>query len=83
MTKGVTVLVVLGIALAALAGWAAGFDGTLATIFVLIALFGVLAIAVARKARTGLVAPAQCSSCGGLISPNAPYCKHCGAAVAR
>ena len=43
-----------------------------------IVLFGALAIAVADKARSGAVQPASCPECGGLISPNAPHCKHCG-----
>jgi hypothetical protein len=31
--------------------------------------------------RLTRVAPAKCAACGGLISPNAPHCKHCGATV--
>jgi hypothetical protein len=81
MTFGVTGVVILGVVGALVLGVAAGLDGALVTILVFIALSGALAIAVARKARTGLVAPARCASCGGLISPNAPYCKHCGAST--
>lgn len=50
--------------------------------FVILAL--VLAcswLGFALLGRTGDVGPAKCSACGGLISPNAPYCKHCGARV--
>jgi hypothetical protein len=74
-------VVVAGIVLASLVGLDRGFDATSAVIILLIVAVGVLGIAVARRSRTGEVAPARCSECGGLNSPNAPYCKHCGASV--
>ncbi|MDQ4095368.1 MAG: hypothetical protein M3174_04080 [Actinomycetota bacterium] len=78
MTSAVTVLVVLGVAVALALGLAAGFDSTAVIIFAFVVLFGALAIAAARKARSGAVSPGRCPECGGLVSPNAPYCKHCG-----
>jgi hypothetical protein len=83
VTFGVAFLVVLGVIAMILLGIGTGFDTGALIIIGFIALFGGLAIAVARKARTGAVAPATCASCGGLISPNAPYCKHCGTPVSR
>jgi hypothetical protein len=56
-----------------------GLDLKALIIIGLIAAFGALALAVTRKTKAGGIAPAQCTECGGLISPNAPYCKHCGA----
>lgn len=38
--------------------------------------FALLALGVVRQARHAQ--PATCSECGGVISPNAPVCKHCG-----
>jgi hypothetical protein len=75
------VLVVAGI-LGTLGLWVGtGFQTSLGIILAFIVVFGVLAIAVFDKASSGTIAPARCDECGGLISPNAPYCKHCGARV--
>lgn len=38
--------------------------------------FALLALGVVRQARHAR--PATCAECGGVISPNAPVCKHCG-----
>ncbi|HYI44208.1 MAG TPA: hypothetical protein VE174_01930 [Actinomycetota bacterium] len=38
--------------------------------------FALLALGVIRQARHAQ--PATCAECGGVISPNAPTCKHCG-----
>jgi hypothetical protein len=38
--------------------------------------FALLGLAVVRQARHAQ--PATCGECGGVISPNAPVCKHCG-----
>jgi hypothetical protein len=81
VTPVVVGLVVLGLALSTGLGIAAGFDATTVILLILIALFGLMAVAVARKSGRGSVAPARCASCGGVISPNAPYCKHCKAPV--
>jgi hypothetical protein len=76
---GVTItIVVVGVALAAAVGIVGGFDTTALIYFALIIALGTLAIAVARKSKTGEVGPRPCTDCGGLNSPNAPYCKHCG-----
>ena len=79
MTGAVVALVVLGVAVVLALGLAVGFDSTALIIFAFVVVFGALAIAAARKARSGAVAPGGCPECGGLVSPNAPYCKHCGA----
>ena len=78
MTVAVRILVGVGIAGAVLLGLGLGFDSTSLVILGFIVLFGGLAIAIADKANRGAVHPATCPSCGGLISPNAPHCKHCG-----
>lgn len=74
-------LVAVGIALVVSIAFAA--DGDLATVFYVapVVLLGVVVIAAAVKMRGGTVGPRECDNCGGLISPNAPYCKHCGAPV--
>ena len=78
-----TAVVAAGIALALIVGLERGFDGTSAAIFLLIVAVGALGIAVARRARSGAVAPARCEECGGLNSPTATACVHCGAALDR
>jgi hypothetical protein len=74
-----TTVIVAGIVLTFLVGLDRGFDATSALIFLLIVAVGALGIAVARRSRSGDVAPTRCRHCGGLMSPSAPYCKHCGA----
>lgn len=71
-------LVVAGIALVVSVAIAAGPD--LASIFYVapVVLLGIVVIAVATKTRAGGVHPRECPNCGGLLSPHAPYCKHCG-----
>lgn len=81
MTIFVVGLVCAGVALALAAGigqWDAAGLGMLAAIL----LLGGLGVAVARRAGTDAVAPARCPVCEGLLSPHAPYCKHCGAPIA-
>ncbi|MBW3594814.1 MAG: hypothetical protein KY391_04480, partial [Actinobacteria bacterium] len=56
-------------------------DAAGGVILVLVFGVGALTIAVARKSGSGAVTPAECPACNGLISPNAPYCKHCGAEI--
>ena len=75
------VLVVLGIALVVSVAFVAGADA--ATVFYLVPILGLgaLALGVALKTRGGKVRPRECAECGGLVSPHAPYCKHCGAAL--
>ena len=77
--SGITIaIVVAGVAAAVLLGIAVGVDAGGVVIFGILFGLGILAIAVARKATTGEVEPARCSECEGLVSPSAPYCKHCG-----
>lgn len=83
MTGLVTAIVVLGVAVTVGLGIAFGFDSTAAIILGFVIAFGVLSILAARRARSGAVAPGECPECGGLVSPNAPYCKHCGAQLGR
>jgi hypothetical protein len=78
VSVAVRILVVLGIVGSVLLGLGLGFDSTSLVILGFIVIFGALAIAITDKAKTGAVQPASCPSCGGLISPNAPHCKHCG-----
>jgi hypothetical protein len=78
VSVAVRLLVGLGILGAILLGLGLGFDSGSLIILGFIVLFGALAVAVADKAKAGAVQPATCPSCGGLVSPNAPHCKHCG-----
>ena len=79
MSKTVTVFVVSAVLFAIGLGIAGGLDTQGMTILMLVIAAGVLAVAVARRAEGGFVDPGTCDNCGGLVSPNAPYCKHCGA----
>ena len=80
MNAAVVALVVLGVAFV-LAVSTQVADTTTLIIAGLVIVTGALAIAVVRRSRSGAVTPASCGECGGLISPNAPYCKHCGAQI--
>ncbi len=77
MTTAVAVFVAVGVIAAVLLGVALGFDIGALVILAFIVGFALLAVAVAQRSARGLAEPASCPSCGGLISPNAPYCKHC------
>jgi hypothetical protein len=83
MSVVTTTLVAIGIGLSVFWGLARGFDAVSIWLVALIVLAGALAIAVARKSSSGAVMPETCSSCGGLVSASAPYCKHCGRSQAR
>ncbi len=74
-------IIVAGVAVALVLGLVTGFDAVGIVIFSLILLVGALGVAAVTRYRSGDVVPATCDECGGLISPNAPYCKHCGASV--
>ena len=80
MSRVVTILVAVGIIEAIVLGYAFGLDVAALSILGSLVVVGVLAIVVARKSEAGAVGigPVHCDSCGGLISSNAPYCKHCG-----
>ena len=79
MSAAVTVLVWLAIVFAVSIGVAAGLDLYAGVILGLILIFGALALAVARRSSGGAIGPTRCRECGGVLSPSAPYCKHCGA----
>lgn len=81
MRGWVTGIVAAGVGLAVAAGVSRGFDAVSLTLLAGIVALGGLAIAVARRAGTGVVGPGRCAHCGGLISPNAPVCKHCDTPV--
>jgi len=57
---------------------AKGFDGVGIALVTSIVVFGGLTVLLLRRAGAGDVRPATCKECGGLISRDAPYCKHCG-----
>ena len=81
MLQAVVTFVLTGIVAAVLLGLGVGFDPTAYLILGLIALTGLGAVMIARRFKAGLASPARCDECGGYISPNAPYCKHCHAPV--
>lgn len=72
-------VVAVGLTLALALGIDQGFDPTSVAILILIALVGALAVAAVNRSSAGVTAPAVCACCAGVISANAPYCKHCGA----
>ena len=79
MITAVTAFIVIATAVAAIFGVAAGLDPVAVILLAVIAAFGCLSIAIARRMRTGTIGPVICSECGGAISEGAPYCKHCNA----
>ena len=81
MSRLVTIFVVLSIIEAVVLGIGAGFDVAALAILITLIATGILAIVIARKSEGDAVGPATCPACGGLMSPNAPYCKHCGEPV--
>lgn len=81
MTGLVTGIVIGGIGLALLLAVAVGVDGTAIVMLVFVLGAGALALATVRRMGSREVGPARCGECGGLLSPNSPYCKHCGAAT--
>lgn len=79
MKRTAIAIVVLGLAVAITSGIAFGFDTRAIVYLGLMTAVGLLAIGVAARTDKRTVGPAHCVQCGGLISPNAPFCKHCGA----
>lgn len=77
MTALVLGLVSLGVALTVGLAVLNGFDTTTVVFLGLIVIFGAMAVAVTRMSSKGSIVPTPCANCGGLISPSAPYCKHC------
>lgn len=79
MSAAVTVVVLVAIAFAVSVGLVAGLDLYAAVILGLILAFGTLALAIARRTKSGTIGPGRCRACGLVVSPNAPFCIHCGA----
>ena len=79
MIVAVRIVVLLGFAAVAALAVANGLDAAGVVILGIVVAVGVVALAASRKIRSGAVTPGRCESCGGLVSPHAPYCKHCGA----
>lgn len=81
MSAAVTVVVAAGLVVVIALSLTRGVDAVAIVLLVLIAAMGATGVAVARRANRGSVAPASCPECNGLVSPHAPYCKHCGASL--
>ena len=79
MTRAVAALVAASVVVVVAAAVTAGIDRYSAVMLALIVAVGALAVVVARKFAAGSVRPVVCPDCGGMLSPHAPYCKHCGA----
>lgn len=77
MTTLVWIVVAGGILLALAFG--GQLDAYAAVLLGFIVGLGWLSVALARRMKKGSVAPGECAECGGLVSPQSPYCKHCGA----
>ncbi|MFP5298365.1 MAG: zinc ribbon domain-containing protein [Actinomycetota bacterium] len=78
MILGTWTIVAWGVIGAVLLGLGMALDITGLVILAFIVLVGGIGIGAVTKIRKGAVAPASCPNCGGLVSPNAPFCKHCG-----
>ena len=74
-------VVLVGTAVALTIGLAAGMDRVALILFGFILGAGVLVLAAVGRMRGGSITPGHCALCEGLISPNSPYCKHCGEPV--
>lgn len=81
MIVAVRVIVLLGFAAVAALAVANGLDAGGVVIAGVVVGVGFVALAAGRRIRSGAVEPGRCDSCGGLVSPHAPYCKHCGEAL--
>lgn len=77
MTAWVVAFIGSGVLAAILLGIGVGFDVTALIYLGGIVGVGILAVSIAAKFSKGTVQAAFCSHCGGTVSPNAPYCKHC------
>lgn len=78
MIYGTWAVVGWGVVAALLLGLGMAFDITALIILGFITLTGWMAIAIAQKVRKGEGGPLSCPRCGGLSSPHAPFCQHCG-----
>lgn len=81
MIVAARVVVLLGFAAVAALAVANGLDAGGVVIAGIVLAVGIVVLAAGRKVGSGAVTPGRCESCGGLVSPHAPYCKHCGAGL--
>lgn len=58
---------------------AAGAQYGLVEVVLLSFVLAVAALGLSMLVRSKRVEPAVCPHCSGVVSPNAPYCKHCNA----
>jgi hypothetical protein len=56
---------------------AAGAQYGLVEVVILTFVLAVAGLGLTMLFRSKRVAPATCPHCSGVVSPNAPYCKHC------
>lgn len=69
---------VAGVAFAGVLAVAGGQYG-LVEVVILTFIVALAVVGLRMLVRSRVVEPATCPSCGGVVSPNAPYCKHCKA----
>lgn len=79
MLTGTTSIVGAGLLAAILLAIGVGIDAIGLVILASLVFVGAAAVWIALKTKERRVSPATCPVCGGLISPHAPHCKHCGA----
>lgn len=79
MLTGTTFIVAAGLLAAILLAIGVGIDAIGLVILASLVFVGAAAVWIALKTKERRVSPATCPECGGLISPHAPHCKHCGA----
>ena len=58
---------------------AAGAQYGVVEVVILSFVVAVAALGLSMLFRSKRVGPATCPNCSGVVSPNAPYCKHCNA----
>lgn len=75
----IVAFVAVGMFFAFVLGIQGGFTVQAIVILAFTLAAGALAIAVIKRSSRSEIGPERCGKCGGLNSPNAPYCKHCGA----
>ena len=58
---------------------AAGAQYGLVELVIVTFVLALAGLGLSMLVRSRQVEPAMCPNCGGVVSPNAPYCKHCKA----
>ncbi len=58
---------------------AAGAQYGAVEVVILTFVLALAGVGLSMLLRSNHVAPGTCPECGGVVSPNAPYCKHCKA----